>query len=161
MHAEVHLRDVSQALLAMRSPETEYAAALEAMRTSVRCNTYHNPMAMSQVLPALNKKSYLAVKHKQCLSEDGMLCFMLYLPLVVILGTVRLSHCIGAGLCADSLVLEPKDPVVELETKITVNLTVEVVTFSNKIVLYSVDVPKGSSLLEALGILRDKTDGFT
>lgn len=85
----------------------------------------------------------------------------LYLPLVVILGTVSLSHCIAAGLCADSLVLEPKDPVMELETKTTVNLTVEVVTFSNEIVPYYVDVPKGSTLLEALGILRDKTDGFT
>lgn len=141
----------------MRSPETEYTAALEAMRTSFRCNTYHNPMAMSQVLPALNKKSYLAVKHKQCLSEDGM--WLLYLPLVVILGNVSLSH--GAGLCADSLVLEPKDPVVELETETTVTLTVKVVTFSNEIVPYRVDVPKGSTLLKALGILRDKTDGFT
>ncbi|XP_011614010.1 transcobalamin-2 [Takifugu rubripes] len=120
-----------QALLAMGSPETEYTPALEAMRTSVRCNVYHNPMAMSQVLPALNQKSYLTVKHKQCLSED------------------------------DSLVLEPKDPVMELDTETTVNLTVEVVTFSNKIVPYYVDVPKGSTLLEALGILRDKTDGFT
>lgn len=143
----------------MGSPETEYSAALEAMRTSFRCNTYHNPMAMSQVLPALNRKSYLAVKHKQCLSEDGM--WLLYLPLVVILGNVSLLYCDGAGLCADSLVLEPKDPVTELETKTTVNLTVKVVTFSHDIVHYYVDVPKGSTLLEALGILRDKPDDFT
>lgn len=72
-----------------------------------------------------------------------------------------LSHCNGAGLCADSLVLEPKDPVMEIEMKPTVNLTVEVVTFSSKTVPYYVAVPKGSTLLEALGILRDKTDGFT
>lgn len=56
----------------MGSPETEYTAAMEAMRTSVRCNTYHNPMAMSQVLPALHLKSYLNIKNKQCLFEDGM-----------------------------------------------------------------------------------------
>lgn len=57
--------------------------------------------------------------------------------------------------------LEPKDPVMEIEMKPTVNLTVEVVTFSSKTVPYYVAVPKGSTLLEALGILRDKTDGFT
>lgn len=85
----------------------------------------------------------------------------LYLPLVVILGNVSLSHCNGAFLCADSLVLEPKDSVMELETKLTVNLTVEVVTFSSKTFPYFVAVPKGSTLLKALGILRDKTDGFT
>lgn len=70
--AEVHLLGVFQALLAMGSPETEYAAAMEAMRTSVRCNTYHNPMAMSQVLPALNLNTYLTIKTKQCSFEDGM-----------------------------------------------------------------------------------------
>lgn len=72
LHAEVHLCDILQALLAMGSPETEYTAALNAMRKSVRCNTYHNPMAMSQVLPALNQKTYLAIKNKQCSFEDGM-----------------------------------------------------------------------------------------
>lgn len=55
----------------MGSPDTDYAAAMEAMRTSVRCNTYHNPMAVSQVLPALHLKSYLNVKNKQCLFEAG------------------------------------------------------------------------------------------
>lgn len=80
LNAEVHLCDVFQALLAMGSPETEYTAAIEAMRTSVRCNTYSNPMAMSQVLPALYLKSYLTIKDKQCLLEDGM--WLLYRHLV-------------------------------------------------------------------------------
>lgn len=62
---------------------------------------------------------------------------------------------------ADTLVLEPKDPVVELPTETKVNLKVEVVTSSGATALYSVDVPKGSTLLEALGILREKSVGFT
>lgn len=72
LNAEVHLCGLFQALLAMGSPETEYTAAMEAMRASVRCETYHNPMAISQVLPALYLQSYLSIKNKQCLSEDGM-----------------------------------------------------------------------------------------
>ncbi|CAG08472.1 unnamed protein product [Tetraodon nigroviridis] len=120
-----------QALLAMGSPESEYTAAMEAMRTSVRCNVYHNPMAMSQVLPALHLKSYLSLQNKECVSED------------------------------DTLVLEPVEPVVDMPSETKVNLQVEVVTSSEATALYSVDVPKGSTLLEALGLLRDRSVGFT
>lgn len=143
----------------MRSPETEYTAALEAMRTSVRCNTYHNPMAMSQVLPALNKKSYLTIKHKQCLSEDGM--WPSYISLLWSCWAMSVCLNVIVRVYVQTLWCWSKDPVMELETKPTVNLTVEVVTFSSKTVPYNVAVPKGSTLLKALGILRDQTDGFT
>lgn len=120
-----------QALLAMGSPVEECAASMEAMRTGARGNTYNNPMAISQVLPALHHKSYLSVKGKECLGED------------------------------DSLVLEPVDPVVVLPSMIKVPVMVEVVTFSGAAAVYSVDVPKGSSLLEALELLKGKYVDFS
>lgn len=61
-----------KALLAMGKPVAELTTSMEAMRTSARNNTYHNPMAISQILPALYHKSYLAVKGKECLNDDGM-----------------------------------------------------------------------------------------
>uniref|UniRef100_A0A1A7XS31 Transcobalamin II, like n=1 Tax=Iconisemion striatum TaxID=60296 RepID=A0A1A7XS31_9TELE len=120
-----------QALLAMGTNVEECAASMEAMRTAARSNTYHNPMAISQTLPALQKKSYLTVKSKECLHED------------------------------DSLVLEPTDPTVVLPSETEVRLMVEVVTSSGATAAYSVDVPKGSSLLEALNLLSLKNVGFT
>ncbi|XP_041856170.1 transcobalamin-2 [Melanotaenia boesemani] len=120
-----------QALLAMGSEVADCAAAMEAMRTAARNNIYHNPMAVSQMLPALQKKSYLSVKSKECLNED------------------------------DTLLLEPQDPVVVLPSKTKVNVMVEVVTSSGEAGVYSVDVPKGNSLLEALELLKGKNIGFT
>ncbi|XP_037634933.1 transcobalamin-2 [Sebastes umbrosus] len=120
-----------QALLAMGSQAAEYASSIEAMRTGARSNTYHNPMAISQILPALQQKSYMSVKSKQCDNED------------------------------DTLVLEPIDPVVVLPSKTKVAVMVEVVTSSGAAALYSVDVPKRSSLLEALELLKGKNVGFT
>ncbi|KAL3063251.1 hypothetical protein OYC64_002929 [Pagothenia borchgrevinki] len=120
-----------QALLAMGSPVAECAASMEAIRTDARNNKYHNAMAISQVLPALQQKSYLTVKSKECLNED------------------------------DTLVLEPIDPVVVLPSQTKVTVTVEVVTSSGAAALYSVEVPKGSSLLEALELLKIKNVGFT
>uniref|UniRef100_UPI0037E91AFE transcobalamin-2 isoform X2 n=1 Tax=Semicossyphus pulcher TaxID=241346 RepID=UPI0037E91AFE len=120
-----------QALLAMGSPVAECAASMEAMRTDARANKYENPMAVSQILPALHQKSYLTVKVKECLDED------------------------------DTLVLEPLDPVVVLPSTTKVAVMVEVVTSSGTAALYPVDVPKGSSLLEALELLSAKNDGFT
>lgn len=64
--------DLLKALLALGSPVEQCDAAMRAMRTGARGGTYHNPMALSQVLPALHQKSYLAVKNKNCLDEDGM-----------------------------------------------------------------------------------------
>jgi len=56
----------------MGSPMEECASALEALRADVKKGTYHNPMAVSQVLPALNQQSYLHLKSKECRNEDGM-----------------------------------------------------------------------------------------
>ncbi|KAF7665540.1 hypothetical protein LDENG_00140380 [Lucifuga dentata] len=120
-----------QALLAMGSPISECAAAMEAMRTGARNNVYHNPMAVSQILPALQQKSYLHVKSKECLTED------------------------------DTLVLEPMEPVLVSPSKTKVSVMVEVITFSGAAAAYSVEVPKGSSLLEALELLQGKSTGFT
>ncbi|XP_038151451.1 transcobalamin-2 [Cyprinodon tularosa] len=120
-----------QALLAMGSEVGECAASMNAMRTAARSNTYHNPMAISQTLPALQRKSYLSVKTLDCLNED------------------------------DTLVLEPVDPVVVLTSDTKVMVTVEVVTASGAAAAYSVDVPKGSSLLEALELLERRDVGFT
>lgn len=123
-----------QALLAMGSQVAECAASMEAMRTDARSNTYHNPMAISQVLPALQQKSYLAVKSKECLVEN------------------------------DSLMLEPMDTVVDLpsetEVAVTVTVTVDVVTSSGATASYSVIVPKGSSLLKALNVLKENDPDF-
>ncbi|MEQ2233256.1 hypothetical protein ILYODFUR_020052 [Ilyodon furcidens] len=120
-----------QALLAMGSEVGECATSMEAMRTAARSNTYHNPMAISQTLPALQGKSYLSVKTQDCRNED------------------------------DTLVLEPVGPVVVLPSETKVNMKVEVVTASGAAALYSVDVPKGSSLLEALELLERRNVGFT
>ena len=60
-----------QALLALGSPVGECAASMEAMRRDARSSTYNNPMAVSQILPALHQKSYLAIKTKNCFNEDG------------------------------------------------------------------------------------------
>merc|ERR1719357_2045652 len=87
-------------------------------------------MAISQILPALQQKSYLAVKSKECLVES------------------------------DSLVLEPTYPVVVLPSETKVAVTVDVVTSSGATARYSVDVPKDSSLLEALELLKGKYHDF-
>nr|XP_046243382.1 transcobalamin-2 [Scatophagus argus]XP_046243384.1 transcobalamin-2 [Scatophagus argus] len=120
-----------QALIAMRSPVAECAASMEAMRRDARSNTYHNPMAVSQILPALHQTSYLAVKSMDCLNES------------------------------DTLVLEPIEPELVSPSKTQVTATVEVVTFNGAASVYSVDVPKGSTLLEALELLQAKNVGFT
>lgn len=120
-----------QALLAMGSEVADCAAAMEAIRTAARNNIYHNPMAVSQMLPALHKKSYLSVESKECLNED------------------------------DSMVVEPQDPVVVLPSETKVKVMVEVVTSSGEAAVYSVDVPKGKSLLEALELMKWKHFGFT
>ncbi|KAF1389159.1 hypothetical protein PFLUV_G00070560 [Perca fluviatilis] len=120
-----------QALLAMGSPFAEYATSMEAMRISARNNIYHNPMAISQILPALQLKSYLAVESMGCLNES------------------------------DTLVLEPIDPVVVVTSQTKVTVIVEVVTSSGAAAVYSVDVPKDSSLLDALELLKTTYVGFT
>ncbi|KAL0193577.1 hypothetical protein M9458_011873, partial [Cirrhinus mrigala] len=58
---------VVQALMAMGSQAEE---AVEALRADVKKGTYHNPMAASQVLPALHQRTYLHVKSQECRNED-------------------------------------------------------------------------------------------
>ncbi|XP_004072417.1 transcobalamin-2 [Oryzias latipes] len=120
-----------QALIAMGSEESEYSISMAAMRTAARNNIYHNPMAISQTLPALQKQSYLKVKGKECLNEDN------------------------------TLVLDMTDPVVPLPSDTKVAVIVEVVMSSGAAAAYQVDVPKGSSLLEALDLLQMRNVGFT
>lgn len=57
--------------------------------------------------------------------------------------------------------LEPIDPVVELPSETKVTVMVQVVMSSGASTLYSVDVPKDTSLLDALQVLKEKNVGFT
>lgn len=68
--------------------------------------------------------------------------------------------CNDICLLTDSLVLEPANPEVVLPSQSKVALSVEVVASSGAAALYSVDVSKGSSLLEALQLLKEKNVGF-
>ncbi|XP_029367480.1 transcobalamin-2 isoform X2 [Echeneis naucrates] len=120
-----------QALLAMGDNPGDYARSLDAIRTTARSNTYHNPMAISQILPALQHKSYLTLKTKECLNEDN------------------------------TLLLGPTNPVVVLPSDSKVDVNIEVVTSNGAHIVYSLDVPKGSSLLEALELLNSQNAGFT
>ncbi|XP_076126019.1 transcobalamin-2 [Alosa pseudoharengus] len=120
-----------QALLAMGSDMQVCAASMEALREDVRKGTYGNPMAMSQTLPALQQRSYLSLKGKECRNED------------------------------DTLVLDATSPVIVLPSQTTIHLQVEVVKSDNMASTYSLDVPKGSSLLEALTLLQGNQAGFT
>lgn len=89
-----------------------------------------------------------------------MVCAALFLPSVV---TVVYCHCFCNDVCppTDTLVLEPVDPVVVLPSMTKVAVMVEVVTSSGASAVYSVDVPKGSSVLEALELLQGQNVGFT
>ncbi|XP_062307864.1 transcobalamin-2 [Osmerus eperlanus] len=120
-----------QALLAMGSQVEECAASMTAMMSDARGGCYSNPMAVSQTLPALQHTSYLQVKDKQCRDEDG------------------------------SLVLEPGEPVVVLPSRAQVGLQVEVVKSNGAAAVFQVDVPAGSSLLDALELLQQKNQDFT
>ncbi|XP_063051854.1 transcobalamin-2 [Engraulis encrasicolus] len=122
-----------QALLAMGSEVQACAASMEAMRADVRKGTYHNAMGMSQTLPALQQRSYLSLKGKECRSED------------------------------DTLVLDATSSVVTLQSSRTkVAVQVEVVKSDGSATPYSLETPTGSSLLEALTLLQaNQASGFT
>lgn len=120
-----------QALMAMGHTEAECAASMQAMRTDARNSVYHNPMALSQILPALQQRSYLSVRTKQCLGED------------------------------DSLVLEPPQPEVGLATPPKVLVSLSVVSSVGAESTYRLEVPQGSSLLQALEQLAAGTAGFS
>ncbi|KAL2091941.1 hypothetical protein ACEWY4_011739 [Coilia grayii] len=120
-----------QALLAMGSEVQACAAPLEAMRADARKGTYHNPMGISQTLPALQLRSYLSLKGKECRDED------------------------------DTLVLDATSQVIGLPSKTKIPLEVEVVKTDGKADVYSIEIPVGSSLLEALTLLQGNQAGFT
>ncbi|XP_048043175.1 transcobalamin-2 [Megalobrama amblycephala] len=120
-----------QALMAMGTQVEECASAMEALRADVKKGTYHNPMAVSQVLPALHQQSYLHLKNKECRNEDDTLT-------------------IGA------------DSVSEvLPSHGQVSLQVEVIKSNGASSVFSINVPRGSSLFDALNLLQDKQTGFT
>ena len=57
--------------------------------------------------------------------------------------------------------LEPRDPVVVLPRRAQVGLQVEVVKSNGAAAVFQVDVPTGSSLLDALELLQQKNKDFT
>uniref|UniRef100_A0A4W4F3F4 Transcobalamin-like C-terminal domain-containing protein n=1 Tax=Electrophorus electricus TaxID=8005 RepID=A0A4W4F3F4_ELEEL len=120
-----------QALLAMGSYVKEHANSVEAMRADARKGTYHNPMAISQILPALQQRSYLDLKSKDCHDED------------------------------DSLIWNVLPVQPEVQSNVLVHVHVEVVKATGLISDFLVDVPSGSSLLKALTLLQDQQIGFT
>lgn len=120
-----------QALLAMGSQMEEYASALEALRADVKKGTYHNPMAASQVLPALHQQSYLDLKNKECRNED------------------------------DTLTIDADCVSEVLPSHVQVSLQVEVIKSNGASSVFSINVLRGSSLFEALNLLQDKQTGFT
>ncbi|XP_053336376.1 transcobalamin-2 isoform X2 [Clarias gariepinus] len=62
-----------QALLAMGNKVDECDKSMKALWSAARNGSYHNPMAISQTLPALQQRSYLNLKNKLCLNEDDTL----------------------------------------------------------------------------------------
>ncbi|KAJ0067772.1 hypothetical protein NL108_010074 [Boleophthalmus pectinirostris] len=120
-----------QALVAMGQQVPECSVYLEALRRDARSNLYHNPMALSQLLPALHLRSYVSTRTKQCLAED------------------------------DSLVLDPPEPVIEATVRPKVSVSVTVQRSDGAQRSYSVDVPQGSSLLQTLELLATENDSFT
>ncbi|XP_051965898.1 transcobalamin-2 [Xyrauchen texanus] len=120
-----------QALLAMGSQIEECGTAMEALRTDGRKGTYHNPMAISQILPALQQHSYLHLKNKECRSED------------------------------DSLAIDAASVSEVLPNQGKVSVQVEIIKSNSASSVFSLHVPMGSSLYEALKLLQDKQSGFT
>ncbi|KAI4874920.1 hypothetical protein NFI96_012937 [Prochilodus magdalenae] len=120
-----------QALLAMGSQVKKCAASMEALRSDSRKGSYHNAMAISQTLPALQQRSYLHLKSLECRNED------------------------------DTLVLDAAPVVEVLPSMTKVSVRVEVLKADDSSSEYRLDVPSGSSLLEVLTLLQDHQMGFT
>ncbi|CAL8342932.1 unnamed protein product [Lota lota] len=121
------------ALVAMGSHK-DLSSTLLRMRADAQSGTYHNPMALSFVLMALQTKSYLDVKTMNCQDEKN------------------------------NLVLEPAvegDIELEAEPMQKAKVIVEVVKSNEEIHTYTVHVPKGASLLNALELIQRKNAGFT
>ncbi|XP_053509826.1 transcobalamin-2 [Ictalurus furcatus] len=119
-----------QALLALGNNVNECSKFMKALWTDVRKGTYHNPMAISQTLPALQKRSYLHLKNKECLNED------------------------------DTLVLDPVPVVLPTLTNVLLPVELEVVKADGSSFSYQINVPNGTSLLETLTLLQQQQANF-
>ncbi|KAI5613343.1 transcobalamin-2 precursor [Silurus asotus] len=119
-----------QALLAMGNNVDECGTSMTALRSDARKGSYHNAMAISQTLPALQQRSYLHLKNKECLNES------------------------------DSLVLEPVEVVLSTLPDIHVQVNVEVVKADGSSSNFQVNVPSGSSLFESLTLLQHQQTDF-
>lgn len=120
-----------QALLAMGGSVEQCSAPMEALRADCRKGLYHNAMALSQTLPALQQRTYLHLRGAECRNED------------------------------DSLVLDNDPVVEVLTSLSTVPVQVEVLKADGSAVEYRFEVPTGSTLLEVLKLLQDHQMGFT
>ncbi|XP_058850761.1 transcobalamin-2-like [Acipenser ruthenus] len=122
-----------QALLAMNSAASQCSTAVETLVTEMSLGTFHNPMAISQLLPVLHQKTYLDISKMDCTGED------------------------------DSLVLEPRPPAGDLPPeKVMVRVVVKSSEVGPAIYTGRVRVPKGSSLHDALKEMqRQKPQEFT
>ncbi|XP_069038386.1 transcobalamin-2 [Lepisosteus oculatus] len=120
-----------QALRAMGARPALCSSAMAALVTEMGRGTFHNPMALSQLLPALHHRTYLDVRSMACQEED------------------------------DILVLDPKPPQGDPSPEmVPMWLTVEIPGAHSNV--YSMTVPKGSSLLYALKKLyKEKPQEFS
>ncbi|KAK3538862.1 hypothetical protein QTP86_018770, partial [Hemibagrus guttatus] len=119
-----------QALLAMGSNVDECATPVKALWSDARNGSYHNAMAISQILPALQQRSYLHLKNKECLNED------------------------------DTLILDAVPVVLPSVSTVRVQVALEVVKADGTSFNYQINVPSGSSLLESLVLLQQQQADF-
>ncbi|XP_041079285.1 transcobalamin-2 [Polyodon spathula] len=122
-----------QALMAMNSVATQCSTVMETLEAEMSLGTFHNPMAISQLLPVLHQKTYLDISKMDCTGED------------------------------DSLVLEPRPPAGDLTLeKVMVRVVVESSEPRHVIYRGRVRVPEGSSLHDALKEMqRQKPQEFS
>ncbi|XP_030647378.1 transcobalamin-2 isoform X2 [Chanos chanos] len=121
-----------QALEALGSPVDDCSAPMKALRAEARKGSYGRSAVLSQILPALQRTTYLQLRGKECRKEDDSL-------------VVEVEPTVG--------------PTSILST--TVPVQVEVVRLGNVTTTFLIDVPFGSSLLDALMLLQDSQKGFT
>lgn len=121
------------ALVAMQS-QKDLSATMLSLTADAQSGAYHNPMALSYVLMGLQRRTYLDVKNITCQNEQN------------------------------TLTLEPAveiDMQLEVEPIQQATVVVEVVKSNGQIHIYTVHVPKGSSLLHALELIQRKNHGFS
>ncbi|TSU24208.1 Transcobalamin-2 [Bagarius yarrelli] len=119
-----------QALLAMGSNVEDCTTSIKALCSDARRGIYHNAMAISQNLPALQQRSYLHLRNKECLNEDDSLDLdAVFLPTLSSVG-------------------------------VKVKVGVEVVKADGKTSSYQIRVPSGVSLLESLTLLQEQQTDF-